>query len=88
MAAGDLTSAAEVISYLGPLIANILVGSFIIEKIFGIPGLGQWFVNSVSNRDYTVIMGTTVFYSIILLVAIFCVDILYGLIDPRVRLEA
>lgn len=74
-----------VISYLGQLTVNILVGSFIIEKIFGIPGLGQWFVTSVSNRDYTVIMGTTVFYSIILLTAIFLVDILYVVIDPRIR---
>lgn len=74
-----------VISYLGQLTVNILVGSFIIEKIFGIPGLGQWFVTSVSNRDYTVIMGTTVFYSIILLTAMFLVDVLYVWIDPRIK---
>ncbi|MCB1135143.1 MAG: ABC transporter permease [Chlamydiia bacterium] len=73
-----------VVSYLGQLTVNILVGSFIIEKIFGIPGLGQWFVTSVINRDYTVIMGTTVFYSIVLLAAIFIVDILYAFIDPRI----
>jgi oligopeptide transport system permease protein len=73
-----------VISYLGQLTVNILVGSFIIEKIFGIPGLGQWFVNSVINRDYTVIMGITVFYSAILLIAIFFVDLLYALLDPRI----
>lgn len=74
-----------VLSYLGPLTTNILTGSFIIEKIFGIPGLGQWFVTSITNRDYTVIMGTTVFYSIILLAAIFLVDVTYGLIDPRIK---
>lgn len=74
-----------VVSYLGQLAANILVGSFIIEKIFGIPGLGQWFVSSVANRDYTVIMGTTVFYSIILLSMMFFVDIIYGWLDPRIR---
>ncbi len=74
-----------IISYLGQLIVNILVGSFIIEKIFGIPGLGQWFVTSVSNRDYTVIMGTTVFYSVILLIAMFLVDIAYAWVDPRIR---
>ncbi len=74
------------ISYLGQLIVNILVGSFIIEKIFGIPGLGQWFVTSVSNRDYTVIMGTTVFYSIILLGVMFFVDIVYSWVDPRIRI--
>lgn len=75
------------LSYLGTLIANIVTGSFIIEKIFGIPGLGQWFVISVGNRDYTVIMGITVFYSMILLTAIFLVDIAYGFIDPRLSLR-
>lgn len=75
-----------IIAYLGTLTANILTGSFIIEKIFGIPGLGQWFINSITNRDYSVIMGLTVFYSIILLSAIFFVDVLYGLIDPRIKM--
>lgn len=76
-----------VVTYLGMLTANILTGSFIIEKIFGIPGLGQWFINSITNRDYTVIMGITVFYSFILLGAIFLVDLTYGWIDPRIKLE-
>lgn len=75
-----------VVTYIGMLIANILTGSFIIEKIFGIPGLGQWFINSITNRDYTVIMGITVFYSIILLASIFLVDLVYGLIDPRIKI--
>jgi oligopeptide transport system permease protein len=75
-----------VVSYMGPLSAGILTGSFIIEKIFGIPGLGSHFVLSISNRDYTVIMGVTVFYSILLLVSVFLVDIIYGLIDPRIKL--
>lgn len=74
-----------VVTYLGQLTVSILVGSFIVEKIFGIPGLGQWFVTSVANRDYTVIMGTTVFYSIILLTTMFLVDILYFLLDPRIK---
>lgn len=74
-----------VVSYLGPLTANILVGSFIVEKIFAIPGLGQWFVNSVLNRDYTMIMGSTVFYSFILLTTLVLVDIAYTILDPRVR---
>lgn len=77
-----------VVAYLGQLTANILPGSFIIERIFGIPGLGQWFVNSVANRDYTVIMGTTVFYSIILLVMMFLLDLLYGVINPRISRES
>ena len=64
-----------VISYIGQLTANVLVGSFVIEKIFSIPGLGYAFVSSVSNRDHTVIMGTTVFYSIILLTAVFLTEI-------------
>lgn len=75
------------VSYLGTLTANILTGSFIIEKIFGIPGLGQWFINSITNRDYTVIMGVTVFYSIFLLGCTWLADLLYLLIDPRIRLE-
>lgn len=75
-----------VVTYLGMLTANILTGSFIIEKIFGIPGLGGWFINSVTNRDYTVIMGITVFYSMILLLSIFLVDVIYVKIDPRMKM--
>lgn len=75
-----------VLSYLGPLLANVLVGSFVVEKIFSIPGLGQWFVNSVGNRDYSLIMGLTLFYSLILLGAVWLVDLLYGAWDPRIRL--
>ena len=76
-----------VITYLGPLSAGVITGSFIIEQIFAIPGLGRHFVTSITNRDYTVIMGTTVFYSIILLLAVLIVDILYGIIDPRIKLK-
>ncbi|HWL22813.1 MAG TPA: ABC transporter permease [Ureibacillus sp.] len=76
-----------VVTYLGPLAAGVLTGSFIIEQVFSIPGLGRHFVTSISNRDYTVIMGTTVFYSIILLLAVFIVDILYSVIDPRIKLK-
>lgn len=75
-----------IVTYLGPLTTAILTGSFAVEKIFGIPGLGQWFVMSITNRDYTVIMGTTVFYSAILMLSVFLVDILYCLIDPRIQL--
>lgn len=71
---------------MGPLTAGILTGSFVIERIFGIPGLGAHFVTSINNRDYTVIMGVTVFYSILLLVSILLVDIAYGIIDPRIKL--
>ncbi|WP_139489253.1 ABC transporter permease [Brevibacillus dissolubilis] len=75
-----------VITYLGPLIANVLTGSFVIERIFGIPGLGREFVLSISNRDYTVIMGTTVFYSILLVVLVLLVDLAYTFVDPRIKL--
>src|SRR5690554_165161 len=75
-----------VISILGTTISNLLVGSFVIEKIFGIPGLGRFFVQSISNRDYTLIMGTTIFYAIILVVMLLVVDIAYMIIDPRIKL--
>lgn len=78
-----LNALLPLLGYLGQLSANILTGSFIIEKIFSIPGLGQWFVLSISNRDYTVIMGVTVFYSLILLGAMFLVDVIHRLLDPR-----
>ncbi|OPJ56539.1 ABC transporter permease [Clostridium oryzae] len=76
-----------VITYLGTLIAGILTGSFIIEKIFTIPGLGRSFVDSISNRDYTLILGVTIFYSAFLIISNLIVDILYALIDPRIKLE-
>ena len=76
-----------VVTYLGPLTAGVVTGSFIVEHIFAIPGLGKHFVQSITNRDYTVIMGTTVFYSIILLFAVLIVDILYSFIDPRIKLK-
>lgn len=74
-----------ILSYLGPLTAAILTGSFVIEKIFGIPGLGQWFVLSVMNRDYTLILSLTVFYSAFLMLCVYVIDILYCLVDPRIR---
>ena len=76
-----------VVTYLGPLTANVLTGSFVVEKIFGIPGLGQWFVMSVSNRDYTLIMSLTIFYSAFLMVCIFLVDVVYSLLDPRIKIQ-
>ena len=76
-----------VVAYLGPLTAAIITGSFVIEKIFGLPGLGQWFVTSITNRDYTVIMGTTIFWSAILILCVFLVDLLYCVIDPRIQLR-
>ncbi len=75
-----------VVTYVGPLIAGIFTGSFVIERMFAIPGLGFAFVASITNRDYTLIMGATVFYSALLLVMNFLVDIAYVVIDPRINL--
>ena len=76
-----------VITVLGPTIANLMTGSFVIEKIFAIPGLGRYLVDSVSQRDYTTIMGVTIFYATFLMVMIFVVDIFYCLIDPRIKYD-
>ena len=76
-----------VITVLGPQIAVITTGGFVVELIFAIPGLGRYFVQAVQQLDYTVIMGTTVFYGAFLVLMVIIVDILYGFIDPRVRLS-
>lgn len=76
-----------VVTVLGPTIANLLTGSFVIEKIFAIPGMGGYFVNSVTQRDYTTIVGMTVFYAAFLIAMVFIVDIFYCLIDPRIRYD-
>ena len=75
-----------IISTLGTSATNLLVGSFVIEKIFGIPGLGRFLTTSISNRDYPLIMGITIFYSLVLICMIFIVDILYMVVDPRIKL--
>jgi len=74
-----------VVTYLGPLMASVVCGSFVIEKIFTIPGLGKSFVESINSRDYPVIMGTTIFYAAILIFMNFVVDILYVFVDPRIK---
>jgi oligopeptide transport system permease protein len=80
-------SIMPVITYLGPLVAGILTGSFVIEKMFNIPGLGRYYVNSISDRDYTTLMGVTVFYAAFLIFMNFAVDVVYVFIDPRIKLE-
>ncbi|MBS01372.1 MAG: peptide ABC transporter permease [Gammaproteobacteria bacterium] len=75
-----------VITVLGPQIAAITTGGFVVELVFAIPGLGRYFVQAVQQLDYTVIMGTTVFYGAFLVFMVIVVDIVYGLVDPRVRL--
>jgi ABC-type dipeptide/oligopeptide/nickel transport system permease component len=76
-----------VITVLGPAIAAITTGGFVVELVFAIPGLGRYFVQAVQQLDYTVIMGTTVFYGAFLVFMVIVVDLLYGFVDPRVRLE-
>lgn len=76
-----------VVTIMGTLLAGILTGTFVIEKIFAIPGMGKYFVDSINNRDYPVIMGTTVFYSAFLIFMLFLVDIVYGILDPRIKLH-
>jgi oligopeptide transport system permease protein len=75
------------ITVLGPVAAGLLTGSLVVEQIFAIPGIGEQFVKSISSNDFAVIMGTTMFFSVFLIVIILIVDILYGVIDPRIRLS-
>lgn len=84
---GLRNSLIPIVTYVGPLIADILAGSFVTEKIFAIPGLGNEFVQSVSNRDYSMLLGVTVFYCSMLIFCTFIVDILYVFIDPRIKLQ-
>lgn len=76
-----------VVTIMGTMFAGILTGTFVIEKIFAIPGMGKYFVDSINNRDYPVIMGSTVFYSAFLVFMLFLVDIVYGFLDPRIKLH-
>lgn len=75
-----------VLTYIGPLAAALLTGSFIVETIFAIPGLGKYFVTSIYNRDYTVILGVTIFYSALVVAFNLLVDLLYPLVDPRITM--
>ncbi len=75
-----------VITVLGPIAASVLTGAFVVENIFSIPGMGKFFVISIQNRDYTMISGITLFYGVFLVAANLIVDLLYGFIDPRVKL--
>lgn len=82
---GLRNSLIPVVTVLGPVVANLVTGSFVIEQIFALPGIGRHFVLSITNRDYTAIMGITIFYAAILMVMIFIVDMLYLLLDPRIK---
>ena len=76
-----------IVSQMGTTLSNLLAGSFVVEKIFAIPGLGSFFVKSITDRDYTLIMGTTVFYAILLVSLLVIVDVLYIVIDPRIKIS-
>jgi len=76
-----------VITYAGPMIAFIVTGSLVVEKIFAVPGLGKYFVSSIFNRDYTLIMGTTIFLAALIILMMLVSDILYKVFDPRVELS-
>ena len=75
------------VSYLGPATAAVITGSVVIEQIFGIPGIGRYFVQGALNRDYTLVMGVVIFYGVLIIVFNLLVDLAYGLLDPRVRYD-
>ena len=76
-----------VVTYIGPMVAMVVTGSFVIEKVFGIPGIGSLFTTSILSRDYTLIMGITVFFAVFLVVCTLIVDILYVFVDPRIKYD-
>jgi oligopeptide transport system permease protein len=76
-----------VVTYMGPMIAVILTGGFVVESVFNIPGLGRYFIQSISNRDYPLIMGTTIFLAALVIIMSFTVDVIYKIIDPRIQIE-
>ncbi len=73
------------LSYMGPAMAGILTGSVVVEKVFGIPGIGQFFISGALNRDYTLVLGITIFYAALIIFLNLMVDLLYGFFDPRIR---
>lgn len=76
-----------VVTYVGPMLASLMTGSFVVERIFTIPGLGREFVSAITNRDYTMVMGTTIVLATLVILANVVVDILYKVIDPRIKLK-
>lgn len=81
-------SLIPIVTFVGPMIAAVLTGSFVIEGLFGIPGLGREFVTSIGNRDYTTLLGVVSFYSAFLILCNLAVDILYAVIDPRIKMDS
>ncbi len=77
-----------VVTYVGPMVAALMTGSFVVEQVFNIPGIGRYFTESVGDRDYTLVIGVTIFYAAFYIIMIFLVDILYSVIDPRIKLDS
>lgn len=82
-----INAATPIVTILGPLTAALVTGSFVIEFIFSVPGMGKFFITAVTNRDYPLIMGVTLIYAVLIVIANLVVDLLYILIDPRVQME-
>ena len=80
-------SMIPVVTVLGPLLIGVVTGTFVVEQIFGIPGMGKFFVTSVNNRDYPIILGTTLVFSVGLVLANILVDVAYAWLDPRIRYD-
>ena len=80
-------SLIPVLTYFGPMLAYIVTGSLVVEKIFAVPGIGRAFVNSITNRDYPLIMGTTIVLATLIVIMNLITDILYKVVDPRINLE-
>lgn len=82
-----INSIYPIVSVMGPLTAGLVTGSFVIEFIFSIPGMGRFFITAVTNRDYPLIMGVTLVYALLIVIANTVVDMIYGWLDPRVTLK-
>ena len=82
-----INSIYPIVSVMGPLTAGLVTGSFVIEFIFSIPGMGRFFITAVTNRDYPLIMGVTLVYAVLIVIANLVVDMIYGWLDPRVTLK-
>ncbi|MDR1800637.1 MAG: ABC transporter permease [Lachnospiraceae bacterium] len=80
-------SLIPIVTYLGPLTASVLTGGFVAESVFNVPGLGRYFVTAVQNRDYTLIMGTTIFYAALIIFMNLVCDVLYQIVDPRIKIN-
>jgi oligopeptide transport system permease protein len=80
-------SLIPIITYLGPLTASVLTGGFVAESVFNVPGLGRYFVSAISSRDYTLIMGTTIFYATLIIFMNLLCDVLYQVVDPKIKMN-